>query len=64
LELSAVKIGANRYLVILPISPALMLTEKKTYLHSIEANQSMARSPNLDLPNQTKLHYLIDETTR
>jgi len=59
-----VRIGANHYLVILPISLALMLTEKKTYLPSIAANQSMARSPNLDLPNQTKLHQHIDETTR
>jgi len=59
-----VRIGANRYLVILPISLALMLAEKKTYLNSIAANQSMAPSPNLVLPNQTKLHHLIDETTR
>jgi hypothetical protein len=57
------RIRANRYLVFLPILLALMLTEKKIYLHSIAANQSMARSPNLDLPNQTKLHQLIDETT-
>jgi hypothetical protein len=59
-----VRIGANRYLVILPISLALMLTGKKTYLPSVAANQSMARSPNLNLPNQTKLHQLIDGTTR